>query len=161
MEQTIRPFGPQNTNRPTTVRALGLLYMLNVKYWRIFLCDVISLLAQVFIVSFDRTFKEVSSNKICKFSMAQILWYDCTYKKQCTVPVTLTFALSCYGGLMVNPDLDRYLISWKGLGIILNTLYGNVNRAMIIVLLIVWPLRANFTSGFKPGFSVDQVQTRV
>ena len=23
--------------------------------------------------------------------MAQFLWYDCTFKKQCTVPVTLTF----------------------------------------------------------------------
>ena len=27
------------------------------------------------------------------FSMAQFLWYDCTFKKQCTVPVTLTFEL--------------------------------------------------------------------
>ena len=36
--------------------------MLNVKYWRIF-CDVISLLAQVFIVSFDRANREVSTNK--------------------------------------------------------------------------------------------------
>ena len=25
--------------------------------------------------------------------MAQFLWYDCTFKKQCTVPVTLTFGL--------------------------------------------------------------------
>ena len=24
-------------------------------------------------------------------NMAQFLWYDCTFKKQCTVPVTLTF----------------------------------------------------------------------
>ena len=32
--------------------------MLNVKYWRIF-CDVISLLAQVFIVPVDRAYKEV------------------------------------------------------------------------------------------------------
>ena len=23
--------------------------------------------------------------------MAQFLWYDCTFKKQCNVPVTLTF----------------------------------------------------------------------
>ena len=27
------------------------------------------------------------------FSMAQFLWYDCTFKKQCTIPVTLTFDL--------------------------------------------------------------------
>ena len=25
--------------------------------------------------------------------MAQFLWYDCTFKRQCTVPVTLTFDL--------------------------------------------------------------------
>ena len=25
--------------------------------------------------------------------MAQFLWYDCTFKKQCTVPVTLTIDL--------------------------------------------------------------------
>ena len=25
--------------------------------------------------------------------MAQFLWYDCAFKKQCTVPVTLTFDL--------------------------------------------------------------------
>ena len=28
-----------------------------------------------------------------KNSMAQFLWYDCTFKKQDTVPVTLTFDL--------------------------------------------------------------------
>ena len=28
--------------------------------------------------------------------MAQFLWYDCTFKKQCTVPVTLTFDLSIW-----------------------------------------------------------------
>ena len=42
--------------------------MINVKYWRIF-CDVISLLAQVFIVSFDRAYKEVSKKKILKISL--------------------------------------------------------------------------------------------
>ena len=36
--------------------------MLNVKY-DVFFCDVISLLAQVFIVSFDRAYKEVSTKK--------------------------------------------------------------------------------------------------
>ena len=66
--------------------------MLNVKYWRIFRY-VISLLAQVFVVSFDRAYKEVSTNKYWTFSMAQFVWYDCTFKKQCTVPVTLTFDL--------------------------------------------------------------------
>ena len=55
--------------------------MLNVKYWRVF-GDVINLLAQVFIVSFDRAYKEVSTKTYWKFSMAQFLWY-----------VTLTFDL--------------------------------------------------------------------
>ena len=58
-----------------------------------YFCDVISLLAQVFIVSFDRAYKEVSTKKYWKFSMSQFLWYDCTFKKQCTVPVTLTIDL--------------------------------------------------------------------
>ena len=55
--------------------------------------DVFSLLAQVFIVSVDRAYKEGSTKKYWKFSMAQFLWYDCTFKKQYTVPVTLTFDL--------------------------------------------------------------------
>ena len=53
--------------------------MLNVKYWRIF-CDVISLLDQVYIVSVDRAYKEVYTKKYGTFSMAQFLWYDCTFK---------------------------------------------------------------------------------
>ena len=61
---------------------IGVLHV-KVKYWRIF-CAVISLLAQVFIVS---------SNKYWNFSMSQFLWYDCAFKKQCTVPVTLTVIL--------------------------------------------------------------------
>ena len=65
--------------------------MFNVKYWRI-LCDVISLLAQVCIVSFDRAYKEMSANKILKI-FYDFLWYDGTFKKQSTVPVTLTFDL--------------------------------------------------------------------
>ena len=32
-------------------------------------------------------------------SMAQFLWYDCTFKKQCTVPVTLTID---YEGLWIE-----------------------------------------------------------
>ena len=46
--------------------------MLNVKYCRIF-CDVISLLALVFIVSVDRAYKEVSTKEYLKISMAQFL----------------------------------------------------------------------------------------
>ena len=61
-----------------------------VKYWRI-LCDVISLLAQVFILSSNRVSKEVSMKKNWNFSIAQFVWYDCTFKKQDPVPVTLTF----------------------------------------------------------------------
>ena len=48
--------------------------MLNVKInIDVFLCDVISLLVQVFIVSVDRAYKEVYTKKYCKFSMAQFL----------------------------------------------------------------------------------------
>ena len=53
--------------------------------------DVISLLAPVFIVSFDMACKEVSTKKIFKILYASVLLCDCTFKKQCTVPVTLTF----------------------------------------------------------------------
>ena len=60
----------------------------NIDYF----CGVISLLAQVFIVSSNR----VSYEK--KMAMAQFLWYDCTFKKQCTIPVTLTFE----GQFLVN-----------------------------------------------------------
>ena len=67
---------------------MGVLHV-KVKYWRIF-CDVISLLAQVFIVSSNRVSKEVSMKKK-KNSMAQFLWYNYSFKKQDTVPVTLTF----------------------------------------------------------------------
>ena len=58
-----------------------------------YFCDVISLLAQVFIVSFDRSYKEVSKKKYWTFSITQFLWYDCTFKNQHSVPVTLTFDL--------------------------------------------------------------------
>ena len=70
---------------------MGVLHV-KVKYWRIF-CDVISLLAQVFIVSSNRVSKEVSMKTNSNFSMAQFLWYNYTFKKQDTVPVTLTFDL--------------------------------------------------------------------
>ena len=66
--------------------------MLNIQYLRIF-CDVIFLLAPVFIVSFDKAYKEVSTKKYWTFSVAQFLWYDCTFKNLYTVPVTLTFDL--------------------------------------------------------------------
>ena len=70
---------------------MGVLHV-KVKYWRIF-CDVISQLAQVFIVSSNRVSKEVSMKKNWNFSMAQFLWYNYSFKKQDTVPVTLTFDL--------------------------------------------------------------------
>ena len=67
---------------------LDLHSTLNVKFWRIF-CDVISLLARVFIVSFDRAYKEVSTKKYWKFSVAQFLWYDCTLQKPMYRPCDL------------------------------------------------------------------------
>ena len=69
-------------------------YMLNVKYWRIF-CDVNSLLAQVLIFSFDRVYKEVPTKNIEIFLWLLFLWYDCTFNKQVTVPVTFTFDIWC------------------------------------------------------------------
>ena len=44
--------------------------------------DFISLLAPIFIVSFDRACKEVSTKKYLKLSMSQYLWFDCTFQKQ-------------------------------------------------------------------------------
>ena len=66
---------------------MGVVHV-KVKYWRIF-CDVISLLARVFIVSFDRAYKEVSTKKYWKFSVAQFLWYDCTLQKPMYRPCDL------------------------------------------------------------------------
>ena len=39
----------------------------------VFFCDIISLLAQVFILSSNRVSKEVSMKKNCNFSMTQFL----------------------------------------------------------------------------------------
>ena len=58
---------------------MGVLHV-KVKYWRIF-CDVISLLAPVFILLSNRVSKEVSMKKNWNFSMAQFVWYDCSFKK--------------------------------------------------------------------------------
>ena len=61
-------------------------------------CDVISLLAPVFIVSFDRAY----TKRCLQNNIKNVLWLsfcdvtrgcDCTFKKQCTVPVTLTVHL--------------------------------------------------------------------
>ena len=50
--------------------------MLNVKYWRIF-CEVISLLAQVCIVSVARAYKEESTKKIEIFYEGQFFqWIE-------------------------------------------------------------------------------------
>ena len=59
----------------------------------VFFCDVIYLLALVFIVSSNRVSKEVSMKKNWNFSMSQFVCYNYAFKKQDTVPVTLTFDL--------------------------------------------------------------------
>ena len=82
--------------------------MLNFNFWRIF-CDVISLLAQICnVVSFDMEYKEVFTKIYWTFSMAQFLWYDCTFKILCTVPVTLTFNLwrSIFCSYWVQPYVN-------------------------------------------------------
>ena len=86
---------------------MGVLHV-KVKYWRIF-GDVISLLAQVFIVSFDRTYKEVSTKKYLTFSVAQFLWYDCTFKNLCTIPATLAFE----GQLFLWIDYQSISVMYK------------------------------------------------
>ena len=58
--------------------------MLNVKYWRIF-CDVISLLAQFFIVSVDRAYKEVSTKKNIE-NLLYLSFCDMTVPLKSNVP---------------------------------------------------------------------------
>ena len=70
---------------------MGILHV-KVKYWFFF---VTSFLCSLKFLLFYR----IEYPKRClwknnwNFSMAQFLWYDCTFKNQCTVPVTLTFDL--------------------------------------------------------------------
>ena len=59
-------------------------------------CDVISLLVQIFLVSFDRAYKGVSTNKYWKCSMSQFLWYDCTIYKSSFCDMTVPFTKAMY-----------------------------------------------------------------
>ena len=79
---------------------LTILWELVILVWEFYMLNsnidvffVTSFLAQVFILSSNRVSKDVSMKTNWNFSMAQFLWYDCTFKKQDTVPVTLTFDL--------------------------------------------------------------------
>ena len=45
--------------------------------------------------------------------MAQFLWDDCTFKKQCTVPVTLTFDISRSMFLWIDNDPIRVLYEFQ------------------------------------------------
>ena len=45
--------------------------------------------------------------------MAQFLWYDCTFKKQCTIPVTLTFDLSKPISVLYEFQIDISTNSWE------------------------------------------------
>ena len=74
---------------------MGVLHV-KVKYWRIF-CDVISLLARVFIVSCDRAYKEVSTKNIEIF-----LWLsfcDMTVPSKTYVPSLRPWPLTYEGQL--------------------------------------------------------------
>ena len=55
----------------------NITQMLNVKYWRIFR-DVVSLFIQVFIISPDRVYEEMSALFCLKCLMAMFLGYDST-----------------------------------------------------------------------------------
>ena len=70
---------------------IGVLHV-KVKYWRIF---VSSFLYSLKFLLFHRIVypSRCLWKKYWNFSMAQFLWYDCAFKKQCTVPVILTFIL--------------------------------------------------------------------
>ena len=50
--------------------------------------------------------KEVSMNT----NLAQFLWYDWTFKRQCTVPVTLTFEVNYVLVNWVQPSLHTFQI---------------------------------------------------
>ena len=65
---------------------IGVLHA-KVKYWRI-ICDVTFSARSSIVLLFHRIEypKMVSMKKIWNFSMAQFLWHDCTFKKQCTCP---------------------------------------------------------------------------
>ena len=51
--------------------------------------------------------------------MAQFLWYDCTFKKQCTVPVTLTYEYTgLYDCYIFYNIIDNFMrISNSGMGV--------------------------------------------
>ena len=82
---------------------MALLHV-KIKIWPIFR-DVISLLAQVFIVLSDRVSQEVSMKKNWNFSLAQFLRYNGTVQNQCTLAVTLIFDLSRSNFRSISPLL--------------------------------------------------------
>ena len=47
--------------------------------------------------------------------MAKFLWYDCAFKKQCTVPVTLTFILWIFISISIlyKFQIDISSNSWE------------------------------------------------
>ena len=56
--------------------------------------------------------------------MAQFLWYDCTFKKQCTVPVTLTFdqwidndPISVLYEFQIDISTNSWEIKYQNMGI--------------------------------------------
>ena len=79
---------------------MGILHV-KVKYWRIF---VTSFLCSLEFLLFYRI--EYPMRCLWKKKNGSVLWYDCTFKKQCTVPLTLTFDLwrsIFYGWIEYNP----------------------------------------------------------
>ena len=85
---------------------IGVLHV-KVKYWRIF---VTSFLCSLEFLLIHRNWENLSEKTNWKFYMAQVLWYDCTFIKQNTVPVTLTFDLWGYF-FLVNWVLPyKYLV---------------------------------------------------
>ena len=75
-----------------------LLHVIDVFFVTSFLCSLKFLL-----------FHRIEYPKRClwkknwNYSMAQFLWCDCTFKKQCTIPVTLTYEGQSFLWIEYNP----------------------------------------------------------
>ena len=115
---------------------------LNVKYWRIFVTSFLCSLKFLLFQLIGHT-----KRRLQKHIKHFLLWYDCTFKKQCTVPVTLTFDLSksiFVGGIDSDPisvlyefQIDISANSWE-------IKYQNMGIGLYRPCdLDLWPMKVN------------------
>ena len=92
--------------------------MLNVKYWRIF-CDVIYLFAQVFIVSVDRAYKEVSTNKILKivYGLVFVIWLYLQKAMYRPCDIDLQWIDSVLYEFQIDISTNSWEIKYQNMGI--------------------------------------------